>query len=391
MFESSKKINISNNVLPTIIVSVTCLLSLCSAFEWGATNVIYLSRMLIGVISIFFVFKSYGETSIRYFIYPFIIYTYWGLIAYIYNQNADLKELLWPIAFWGFALLLLFSDISLRFVKITVTALLVVIAIQYVKCIDNPLFFNVNSLGVTVLFFNCILVITAFKNNQYDFWVVLIPFISLCIGVFSIGETSGGRSSTIIFAFIFVANLIFYIIKNVNHYYIFIKLYVGLLVLLGAYVLICIYGIPSIFLQQKDFLLERGMRSTRFFIWKDYVSIVSENLGNLLLGAKLYGQTYFLALYQENLHNSFLMLHAKYTIFMMLVIIVICIRIFVFLFSEKEYPLLICFMAIFMKMNVDYTNFNSVLDTILVFYILLFLQNLHMHRRIKSNDKTKSL
>ena len=65
------------------------------------------------------------------------------------------------------------------------------------------------------------------------------------------------------------------------------------------------------------------------------------------------------------------MLHAKYGLFMLLLILLLLFRTIKFLIINKQPEILYLVFALFIRMNLDYTNFNSILDVILIYYLFM--------------------
>ena len=113
----------------------------------------------------------------------------------------------------------------------------------------------------------------------------------------------------------------------------------------------------------------RGIRSTRYQIWKDYASITINNgVCNILLGAPFAYKTEILSKYSNNLHNSFLMLHAKYGVVMLFIVILLILYSLSNFYINHEFKLLTYCLAWIFRMLFDYTNFNAMLDILFVIY-----------------------
>ena len=116
-------------------------------------------------------------------------------------------------------------------------------------------------------------------------------------------------------------------------------------------------------------ILWRGLESKRTAIWSDYVSKSFSSFGNWFFGSHISG-TQLLNLYSENLHNSFLMLHAKYGMVVFLMVIILIIKSIVAYVKDRNFYFLSAMFICLFRMSFDYTNFNGLLDTIFLVLLL---------------------
>ena len=61
-------------------------------------------QVLIGSVSILICILSKGINHQTPFLVFVFVYTFFGVTSFIYNGNADIQELLWPLAFMGLGL-----------------------------------------------------------------------------------------------------------------------------------------------------------------------------------------------------------------------------------------------------------------------------------------------
>ena len=73
--------------------------------------------------------------------------------------------------------------------------------------------------------------------------------------------------------------------------------------------------------------------------------------------------------FTTNLHNSFFMLHAKYGLLGLLLVLVAMVCSGWRYLMQRNIHYLFLMAALFWRMNLDYTNFNGILDILLVFLI----------------------
>ena len=93
------------------------------------------------------------------------------------------------------------------------------------------------------------------------------------------------------------------------------------------------------------------------------------SIANIVFGAEISG-TRLLNFYSSNLHNSILMLHAKYGIIGLSIVLISLIRAGVRMLKERNMYLFVPLVSIFFRMNFDYTNFNGILDTVIIAFFM---------------------
>lgn len=320
---------------------------------------------ILGVTSLFFtLLKTKLKNHIYYLMFIFVYITS-GIVSMLYNSNADVVEMLWPMSFMSIGLLLLNFKINYKMTMFLYYLLIIIIAINY----NNYHFYQyLNAISVYVLLFLSIYVIVGRINNIN---ISIFPYIvALYTSMLTLGRHTGGRGGFITFLFL----LITYFFQYTKSTKALLK-FIIVSIALGLFVMLAYSHINSISFAQKiqDPLInfqKRGFESVRFVIWNDYILKTQESFFNIIFGTNISG-TLTLNRYSENLHNSFLMLHAKYGLFMLLLILLLLFRTIKFLIINKQPEILYLVFALFIRMNLDYTNFNSILDVILIYYLFM--------------------
>lgn len=344
-------------------------------FSYCTQEYIFAARMLIGASAILYCLIQQGINDFLPVMLFVIIYTIWGLVAHLYNSNSDLIELLWPIAFIGVSLIFSQYILPIRIANIYVYCFLTILLIYgfFHNGLDVRVLKNVNSMNVYLLILNCILAFSYDKYKQNTMSLIMSSFFSLLVVLWSLGRSGGGRSGTMVFFFLLIANIIIYIYykssivpchkhKNIVDMIVFI---------IVAFLFIYIGYNVDIITERITFLMRRGLHSPRWGIWQDYTNICCSSFLDFIFGARYMNMTEYLTEFRHNLHNSFFMLHAKYTIVMVIIILILILYAMAYFIKHRQYILSCYFLALIIRMNFDYTNFNAPMDSI--FFAFIFM------------------
>lgn len=320
--------------------------------------------MLLGTFSIIYCISKKGLERNRSFINFVFLYTICGIVGFLINHNADAQELLWPAAYMGIGLLLLNFKMPFFTVKwiYIIVSLVFIIKIVLAGGADNLIILaSRNNISTYELQLWSLYMIAAYQNKKdANYWSILLgTFVS----VISIGR--GGILTFSIMLIMFM----FYRYKKGDAISIgwlgIISYGIWLVIVAGV-----LYYIYSDFIEQMIYNFQwRGMNSKRLLIWEEYYNNAQSSFIYLFFGAPQRG-SFWMDSYADNLHNSFLQLHAKYGIFMLGFIVLVLLKRCVMFFYKKQIYLLIPLIGMLVRMNFDYTNFNAMLDVIIVYYLL---------------------
>lgn len=318
--------------------------------------------LLVGLASLSYTIYKKNLKQKNFFIFLFL-YTIAFIVSHIYNANSDVIEILWPLGFMSIGYMLANFKINHDMVSHTFYLYLAFILFVSLTYKNVRVFSSLNGINVNILLLLSLYYITRDYCDELNQDITLVPTILSIITTMILSlNFLGGRSGTAVFLFIFILLFItrYFNGKKIN----FIQL-------------IFVF-IPGIFAVYQIFgekiketlwtLTRRGIRSIRYQIWHDYFQQTKSNIYNLLLGTKISG-TRLLNGFSENLHNSFLMLHAKYGMLLLLIaLLMLIITLLKYLF-KKNMLYFTLFTAIVLRMFFDYTNFNATLDILLIYFI----------------------
>ncbi|WP_273130282.1 hypothetical protein [Bacillus weihaiensis] len=302
------------------------------------------------------------RNQIPMFIFMFF-YTFFGAIGIVLNGNMNIQELLWPFAFMGITLLFLNFGLPNKVLKYIFyfVCIFFITIIVISGGVDNlNMVSSRNTISIIVLFYFSLYAISNYTNNiKITIYPILLGLIVTIMAI--------GRSGIFTFSILMVLFLLFrfdgekYKIRNP------LKLTV-ILVVAGIILLVSYNFLEVYFAQTISNFENRGLDSVRDILWQDYINKTLTSAKYLFFGTPI-GGTYLLDTFNNNLHNSLLMLHAKYGLLMFVIIVILIINTMVYSMKTKNIVFFILLIALLFRMQFDYTNFNAQLDIIL-FYLI---------------------
>lgn len=285
-------------------------------------------------------------------------------LSILYNGNADILDALWIWSYIGIAALIYEFNISSKiFWSVAYIVLVLILLYMFQGNAANELL-NIgseNNISAYVIFF--VLLGYLFEKNKEIRTMKYIPaFLTLAISLWT-GSRAGILSAVILVSCIFINNL--FIVKK-RKLSTFFK--ICLLVVAG------IWAVNHFFVDYMASFFEKmdryGNTSVRTEIWLEYLNGMFDNLGNFFLGVNMSGPNYpLLNYYSGNLHNSFLMFHAKYGIIGALTG---CVFLFKSMWRAKHYKnslIIIVALVASARMFFDWIAFPGLYDVI--FWLLV--------------------
>lgn len=325
-------------------------------------NVCYVA---LGFFSLIYVIKNYGvKKQLTIFTFLFV-YIYFGVLGVMANGNIDIQEMFWPIAFIGISILFLNEDITLKLTKrmYFLAALVIIVQIMIAGGVDEiSAVSSRNTLSIMMLLFFSIYAISSYSSNvKAEILPVLTGLVVVILAI--------GRSGILTFALLLFFFLIFEFsgrnqrVKKISR-----MIFWSILIIVFIIVVYLLFQ-PLVTNALRNFS-SRGLESVRTGLWSDYLAAVSSSVKYFYFGAQIQG-TDLLNRYSSNLHNSLLMLHAKYGLFIFVSVIILTINALVYFIKKRNFLFFTLLVVILFRMQFDYTNFNAQLD-IAFFYLLFF-------------------
>lgn len=330
------------------------------------------SFVVIGLLSILYVSKKNGiKKQLKPYLFMFL-YIFFGLIGVIANGNIDFQEMLWPFAFIGISLVLLNFKMSYRLSRIIYYTSAFILSIQILISgnVNNlEAISSRNAISVMILVMFSILVISSYQNDMK------IGIFPVMIGT-TVAILAVGRSGILTFLLLLVSFLVFRFEGKKHSVNITIR---TLLTIATIFVFFFItYKVFEPYIVDVITNFEaRGLESVRTRLWTAYLEKVSKSFRYIIFGAPIEG-TYLLNLFSMNLHNSMLMLHAKYGLIVLISVIIMIMKAVMYFLKRKNYLFFTLLIIILFRMQFDYTNFSAQLDV--VFFYLIFFR--HYEKRL---------
>lgn len=315
--------------------------------------------LFIGTVSLFYTLYKKSFKNKNFYIF-LCIYTLAFISSYMYNKNSDFIEILWPLGFMSFGYMLANFRMSYHLTFFIYYSYLSFIWLIILLFNDVEMFSSLNGINVNMLLFLSLYYITRDYNNKK---IVLIPILFSIITVMFLSfKYLGGRSGTATFIFIFLL----FVLSNKFDKKAFKFKYFLILIITVLFFFIQLYGQKILLIIQ--ILTSRGLRSIRYQIWYDYLLQVNATFANILFGAKIKGTDLLLS-YSDNLHNSLFMLHAKYGIIMLSIVLFMIAFTLARFIMKKNIVYFILFLSVIFRMLFDYSNFNALLDVLFVYFV----------------------
>lgn len=374
--ESNKKFDFVAT-FAMVLLFVFSLFRLYDLTDVIQTNILY---FVLGVSSLIYSIIKNTLKKQSFFIIFIMFYSLAGITTMLYNGNSNMQEILWPFSFMSIGLLLLNFNLSYKIIRWLYYVLTLILLVNY-SSINSISLHHINSISTYTLLFLGIYVIVSRKNNIN---LSLFPYIlALCISILTVGRSTGGRGGVLSFLILIVAYFLKYIknFKKLIGYFLIMMIISSSILFLYPTFSKEVNFVKKIEISINNFK-KRGLKSERITLWKDYIEKTRTTFFNIIFGSSISG-TRTLDRFSENLHNSFLMLHAKYGVFLFILVIFLIVKSTAFLINCKQYEMLCLFLALFLRMNIDYTNFNSILDILLIYYLLIP----HYTKKPRSNYK----
>lgn len=380
---SNEELQKKNYIVPSILIFYTAI-DLVRLFEILPSTIFNILYVGLGAFSIFYCSYKFGiKKQIPIFSFLFF-YTIFGFLGIIVNKNIDFQEIFWPLAFFGVALLLLNFKIPYKLVRILYyfIVLLLISFMIFFGGVDNlEMTSSRNTISVMVLFYFSLYIISLYINKiKITMFPILVGLIATMLAI--------GRSGIItFFILVFLFSLLKYSkgkyrVRNILTSSFFII--VSLLFLRYSYGFLEVYFPDAISNFQN-----KGLESIRELIWSDYLDKTFQSIQSLVFGASISG-TFLLEKFKDNLHNSFFMLHAKYGLIILLIIISLVIYGLLVFLKTRNFVYFILLIALLFRMQFDYTNFNAQLDIIFIYIVFypFFNEKTISKRKEDLNEET---
>ncbi|MGQ7518256.1 O-antigen ligase family protein [Streptococcus suis] len=294
------------------------------------------------------------------------LYSVFMILSLFYNGNADYLDLLWIWAYMGIAILTYEFEISKRTYWNVAYFIIALICIYIVRggAADNLLSMgSQNNISTYVIFFVIMGYLSIMKEKRAIKYYSSFLTLAICLWT---GSRAGIISASLLLVGTFLYN--FLAIKGQK-----IKSLAKWCVLICFAVWAVTHFLGKYLLGLIAKLDRYGTSSIRTEIWREYIQGIEENIGNFFLGANTSNGTYrWLSFYNGNTHNSFLMLHAKFGLLALGLLIFLIFLVVHKAIKEKNYIMIIILLAASARMFYDWIAFPGLYD-VLFWYMYLYI------------------
>lgn len=342
--------------------------------------------ILLGLFSFFLVIKEKGIKRIRPLLLFLMFYSLFGFISHLINGNLDFPELFWPFFFLGFSTLLLNIDIPSTYARIGLYFF--VLFSVYFLLIKGVYIYNLETSesrnycsGYILSLYSIYLIIRIKEGFLSVPWMELLVTWLICILAMGRGGIISSTMLVILSAIYQFSNISR--IKNAIRRIIpWLLLFILIIILFWDKVVSLYNYIMSFIEASMDFFEQRGVEAGgRGEFWGEYINKILSTPQSVLIAPEI-GGTALLNDFSGNLHNSYLMLYARYGTLVFVVSIMLLFRGFFFLLHEKKYHLLLILFIICLRSFTDVLAFNGVMDITMYYFMFYPIYYKYSKKRI---------
>lgn len=288
------------------------------------------------------------------------------IFSMLHNNNADIYDLAWIWSYLGIAMLLYEFDIPNKLLWWVVYILLFLLCGYILVGGDaGSLLTNGSQNNISAFFIFFVLIAYLGERNTKKSLNYLIPFFTLAICLWT-GSRAGVVSALILVLCVFFYN---FIAGSGNK----TKLLVKFIVLICVALIILFVFFNSYLSEFIEKVIKYKGGSIRTTIWSEYLVGSVANFKNFLLGVDMSPAEYhWLNFYHWNVHNSFLMLHAKFGIAAVILLAALIFKAIRKIFINSDFIVLIVLVVASARMFFDWIAFPGLYDVIF-WYLTLYI------------------
>lgn len=358
-----------NNVKSAIIMIYFIIMLIHNLYDNIILEYVWYTVILLIFFISFINTKMLFNRKILIFISLYCISSFFNIFL---TGNNSIDNVFFTFIYIGIFLLLSERDLSekLIYVAIAINCILVYITfsqkglgVPILKELSNN-YISVFLLLPTVVYY----IRTEWKNKT----ISLIPAAMVWIGCLLATGRGGIIASSFLFIGLFICSSCNLQKKNgLNKLKIFRRSFWVLLVLIAV---VFIGIIESQFL--VEYIFQRfnrlGLYGTgRMGIWSEYISKAVVDIKSLIIGVD-YDSLVQMIRYKDNLHNSFLNVHANNGIVMFLYVVLFTVGILFYLYKNKKWISLICAISFYIRALTDRIFWGGMVGTPILFFLMWF-------------------
>lgn len=366
-----------------IILVIYFLIIICQELVPNVSIVFQIINVMYGL----FLFLVIGLNRIKFnsfknkeiiniLIKTFLLFLLCGTVSFLYNRNNGIFLIFKMLTHLEISFIIVDKDVSYKMYNKLYYITIVCILIKWIVVKNENLVFNSsrNAISVFLLFLCCIDMYLRQRNGfTVDYKKVLITMI--------LSLLAKGRSGIII-SVLFLFFVVCYNIFSKNHK----SKFKTVIFILGCCIIL-VYSINFINTYLESFN-RWGMESERGEFWKDYISNLDNSFFNIVFGVKLHDIS-MLKVFDYNLHNSFLMLHANYGVIPTIYVIWVLSYGFILSIKNKNFEMFLFIFILVLKGNIDYVIFHSYCDVLFFMIYLNIIKDYKSRRTFNAKENNE--
>lgn len=291
----------------------------------------------------------------------FVIFDFISCIAVVVNGNYEIYVIFPVITYQGLALLLFLKKEVLAIFNLCLYCVIGYFFICIGRGVNPDLLLNRASTNyISIILLTLIIIVYLSCKEQNKNFPSLRLLMCTIITIWS-----GGRSGIITFSTFMLAVLLFSKNNKVKERY---RVIINVLKfwLLSFSFILAINVIWGYF--QQRVISSLGSEG-RFFIWNLYLKNSILSLKNIIFGTSMSNEAIFVY-YGRNLHNSFMLLHARFGIVILIATIIIFIKLVRYNYNKKDILMIMIIISVIIRASTDIVFGGEIMD--LVLYYMLF-------------------
>ena len=261
---------------------------------------------IVGILSLLYAMASERQSPVPANVLVFdVLASLVMLASLVYNGNSGIEDIAWVWTYSGPVAILLTKTVDYRYIMVAFYLVAGYVLFNMVRGVDSVHVLastgrNYISASIVLL----VVLLYMLQKIQTNHIALLPALVAAAVCVYGSGR-SGALTATLLLLIVFSA-------------YLFSEKKMPI----AKIMIVIVFSVGAVFLAQAlfgnyiDSLLSRfereGLNTPRLEIWSEYLGAVLRSVPDFLLGAPAdYTTGLYVARYGGNLHNAFLMLHAR--------------------------------------------------------------------------------
>lgn len=354
-----------------------------SIYIYNGETIYYTLAFIVGLTSFFYVFWRLKEINTEIFISLFVLY-FLMILSAIITKNIQ-GGILFNFQYIGITLLLVHSKLNIKFIKISFY-ILSLFVISFILQGLNPaevFYFSRNQISSVIIVQSTLYYISCIENDSK--FTSTPAMLTLIISFWSIGR-SGIISSILLLIIILASSKKNPTLKSPNN----IRIKYSISILTIILVSIFTWGSISTVLMNVsnnieiaiERLISEGV-GQRSIIVSEYIKSASENFLSIIFGGAINTNNFLVTnSFSDNLHISYLGIHAYYGLIGGLIIFFLFLKSFNYLTIRKYWTQLLLLIVLLIRISTDSLAFPGMFDPLIYYFIFYEHHKKYLFNRI---------